>query len=786
MMAVMSAQPPLPLAPAEASPVGVAAAIVEDDEGGRVFVHGNLVYAWDAGDTAGRRLAAVSLIRIKAATQLQVAEAFAVQPATVRRWEGQLSDAGVAGLLPEPRGPKRKSKLTDDVVAKIQRLREDGASYRAIIAATGVSHGSVRNALTPADGGEKPCTPTSSVAPVEQEQKREQEQERDGEAGPQTDTASEARADGGAADRSAVAVPAALAAGLPVLAAPPDRSGERVLARFGMIPAAPPVFTGCARAPLAGLLLALPALVATGLIETAHDIYGAVVPNGFYSLDAMLCEGVFRALLGAARAEGATRIDPVALGRVLGLDRAPEVKTIRRKIKLLAEAGNAGQWITAMARRHLDARPGQAAVFYVDGHVRAYQGTRKIAKTHVPRLKFPAPATLETWVTDAGGDPLLVVMAEPGASLAAELRRLIPQLRELTGDDRRVLVGFDRGGWSPTLFADLHAAGFDTLTWRKGPTADIAEDLFAECTHTDEQGRTHTWELADTEVELAIVDGPRGGEVFAMRQISLRDPARSRQMHILTTRRDMSAAEVRYRMGSRWRQENHYRYARIHFDLDSHDSYRASDDDGDRMVPNPAKKPAHRDVENARRALKTAESASNAALLAAHSPQPGTTTVVLTNTMINTINTDVHTAEKALEAALAAHAAIPARLPLSEVNPGQQVLDTETKLIHHAIRIAAYNTAQSLARAIASDTGYRRADDEAHTLIRTALAGSGDIIPDPATNTVHVRLDPLPTPRQTAAIAELCQVLNDTNTVYPGTELTLRYSTKSHRRPTTN
>ncbi len=783
-MAVMSAQPPLPLAPSEASPVGVAAAIVEDDEGGRVFVHGNLVYAWDAGDTAGRRLAAVSLIRIKAATQLQVAEAFAVGPATVRRWEAQLADAGVAGLLPEPKGPRRKSKLTADVVAEIQRLRQGGASCRAAAAVVGVSEGSVRNACKPVDdGGEKPCTPTSSVAPIEQEQ--EQEQERDGEAGAQTDMGSEARADGDAEDRSAVAVPAALAAGLPVLADPVDRSGERVLARFGMIPAAPPVFTGCAHAPLAGLLLALPALVATGLIETAHDIYGAVVPNGFYSLDAMLCEGVFRALLGAARAEGATRIDPVALGRVLGLDRAPEVKTIRRKIKLLAEAGNAGQWITAMARRHLTASPGQAAVFYVDGHVRAYQGTRRIAKTHVPRLKFPAPATLETWVTDAGGDPLLVVMAQPGASLAAELRRLIPDLRALVADDRRVLVGFDRGGWSPTLFADLDAAGFDTLTWRKGPTPDIAEDLFAEHTHTDEQGRTHTWELADTEVELAIADGQRGGEVFAMRQISLRDPARSRQMHILTTRADLTAAEVRYRMGSRWRQENHYRYARIHFDLDSHDTYRTSDDDADRMVPNPARKPAHRDVENARRALKTAENASNAALLAAHSPQPGTS-VVLTNTMINTINTDVHTAEKALEAALAAHAAIPARLPLSEVNPGQQVLDTETKLIHHAIRIAAYNTAQSLARAIATDTGYRRPTDEAHTLIRTALAGSGDIIPDPATNTLHIRLDPLPAPRQTAAIAELCQVLNDTNTVYPGTELTLRYSIKSHRRPPTN
>ena len=132
----------------EARPVGAAAAMVEDDDGGRVFVHGNLVYAWDAGDTAGRRFAAVSLMRIKAATQLQVAEAFAVGPATVRRWEARLADAGVAGLFAERKGPKRKSKLTADTVAAIRRLRAGGASYRGIAAAAGVSVGSVRNALS--------------------------------------------------------------------------------------------------------------------------------------------------------------------------------------------------------------------------------------------------------------------------------------------------------------------------------------------------------------------------------------------------------------------------------------------------------------------------------------------------------------------------------------------------------------------------------------------------------------------------------------------------------------
>ncbi|WP_133055522.1 putative transposase [Mycolicibacterium doricum] len=277
---------------------------------------------------------------------------------------------------------------------------------------------------------------------------------------------------------------------------------------------------------------------------------------------------------------------------------------------------------------------------------------------------------------------------------------------------------------------------------------------------------------------MDITDGPRQGETFAMRQISLYNTARTRQMHILTTRRDLTPGEIRYRMGSRWRQENHYRYARMHFDLDSHAT--ATDDDADRMVPNPAKKLAYRDVEKARRALRSAENASDTALLSAHSPQPGTS-IVLINAMINTINTDTHTAHATLEAALTAHQVIPARLPLAQVHPGQQVLDTETKLIHHAIRVAAFNTMRSLARAILTGTGYTRADDEAHTQIRTALARSGDIIPDTATNTLHIRRDPLPAPRHTAAIDELCQALNDTNTIYPGTSLTLRYSIRSHR-----
>ena len=135
------------------------------------------------------------------------------------------------------------------------------------------------------------------------------------------------------------------------------------------------MFTPGARYPLAGLLLALPALEDTGLLDAAREVYGQL-RDGFYGMTATLLTLVFLALAGEPRAEGATRVPPAALGRVLGLDRAPEVKTIRRKLGELAAAGKAADLIMALARRHAAARPDTLGFLYVDGHARVYHGTR--------------------------------------------------------------------------------------------------------------------------------------------------------------------------------------------------------------------------------------------------------------------------------------------------------------------------------------------------------------------------------------------------------------------------
>ena len=105
-------------------------------------------------------------------------------------------------------------------------------------------------------------------------------------------------------------------------------------------------------------------------------------------------------------------------------------------------------------------------------------------------------------------------------------------------------VCFDRGGWSPALFADITAAGFDVLTWRKGPALDLPAEEFTTITCTDDRGRAHEYDLADTTAELGISEGPRKGQTVTLRQVTRRVPAKgsgTRQIHVLTSRDDLAA-----------------------------------------------------------------------------------------------------------------------------------------------------------------------------------------------------------------------------------------------------
>ncbi len=127
---------------------------------------------------------------------------------------------------------------------------------------------------------------------------------------------------------------------------------------------------------------------------------------------------------------------------------------------------------------------------------------------------------------------------------------ILAQVRALVGK-RRVTVVFDRGGYSPKLFIQILDADFDVLTYRKGPYRRIPRRCF-QPHRTRVEGRTLTYVLADQEVRLL-----KGK--LRLRQVTRRMD-NGHQTPILTSRRDLAAAQVAYRMFDRWRQENLLKY----------------------------------------------------------------------------------------------------------------------------------------------------------------------------------------------------------------------------------
>ncbi len=699
---------PLPLAPGGSLRVADGVAFLEDDEGsGAVFLWGMAAWSWGAEDRVARRLAAVQLVESKAARQRQVAAAFGVSEDTLIVWRAEYAAGGTAGLAGRRPGPKGPSKLTDAKRAEIRELRSEGLSLLVVARRAGVSTDTVRRALAGT------AQPAPKAAPT----------------------------------------------GLEPLARPADRRAERQAARAGLITEAPPVICQGASLPLAGALVILPALAATGLLDAAARVY-TTGRAAFYGLRSLVLAVVFACLVGEPRAEGLTRVDPVDVGRLLGLDRGPEVKTMRRRMEGLAALGRADRLIGLLARRHLDAHGEASGIFYVDGHVRAYHGGREVPKAHVTRIRLAMRAEVDTWVCDANGDGVLVWTAPPGASLVGELRTVTAKIRGLVGPDARPTICFDRGGWSPKLFAELRLAGFHILTYRKGPAPAEPRSAFRAHHVTDEGGHRHDYLLADRPVRIPYDNARRR---FSCRQITRLDERTGHQTQVLTTRDDPDPAPVAHQMFGRWGQENFFRYMRAHYGLDALDSYATVGDDHARMVPNPARRDADRVLGEARRMLAAAETAEGRAAVGGRRP----------TTELLQAFADAHAEVDRLAQAARA---IPAKLPLAEVRPDAVRLAPERKRIHDALRMATYNAESALARLLAPH--YARAEDEARSLLREAFRSPADL--EVIGAELHVRLSPLSAPRRTRAIVGLCEELTATKTIYPGTHLTLVYTVKTH------
>lgn len=540
---------------------------------------------------------------------------------------------------------------------------------------------------------------------------------------------------------------------------PADRRVDRFMAYMGFIDDAAPMFRCATHVPGAGVLLALPALVGSGVFRCAREVYGSIGP-AFYGLRTSVLALLLMALLRIKRPEGLKEHPPENLGRVLGLDRAPEVKTLRRKLTRLAAFGRGAKFSRALAQHRVAQRGAAMGFLYVDGHVRVYHGYHHVPKAHVARMRLSVPATSDYWVNDITGDPLFVVTAEANAGLVKMLPVILEEVRALVGE-RRLTVVFDRGGYSPALFQKLVADGFDILTYRKGHFPHVSKNRFS-VHRAILDGRRVAYTLSDQGVRLL------GGKL-RLRQVT-RLSENGHQTPILTSRRDLPAVQVAFRMFERWRQENFFKYLREEYLIDALVDYTIVPDDPSRDVPNPKRAALDRKLKEARAELARLQADYGAEALS--NLERSRPTMRGFKIAKGKLGHAIRAAMKRIATLETNRATVPPRVPLKDVVEGQIVkLAPERKLLTSLLKMVAYQAESDLVQQVAPY--YRRVEQEGRTLIQSALCGDADI--QVTDRELQVAIAPLSSAHRTRAIAALCEELNRSQTVFPGSRLRLLY-----------
>jgi transposase len=735
-----------------------------------VSVRGIAIAHYAVDDSMAEAHAMVSLIDQGCAKQVEVAAAFGCSERTVRRHQRRFEDGGLAALG-RPRGyPRGRPRLPETRTKLIDRLKAKGKSNREIASQLGVSDKAIRKVLRRLGWRSQQAEQLQLVA-------EGADPKLSGDASPESDVRAEvtelqrkscvSSAPKGAdpklsgSDSSADDLDETVRS-VSFDADPGNREVDRFLAALGLLEDAAPLFRSATNVPNAGVLLAVPALVDSGVIDVARDVYGSIGP-AFYGLRTTVVTLLLMALMRIKRPESLKEHNPEELGRLLGLDRAPEVKTVRRKLTRLAAYGRASEFGRALAERRVQSRGHAMGFLYVDGHVRAYHGKRDLPKAYVARRHLAMPATTDYWVNDAQGEPLFMITSEANKQLMTMLPEVLAEVRSLIGD-RRVTVVFDRGGWSQKLFKKLIADGFDILTYRKGKFRRVAKKHFSVHEETV-NGKRLRYTLADREVRFLK-------QTLRLRQVT-RLAEDGHQVGIVTSRRDLSALEVVYRLTERWRQENFFKYLREEYALDALVDYSTEPADEQRSVPNPERRKMNAEIRKARAELSQLAAEYGVEALVNRESARRTmrgfkiANAPLSRAIVNQMERIMSLEQRRTKT--------PTRVPVQQVARGEIVkLGTERKHLTDLLKMVAYQAECDLLRLI--EPHYRRAEDEGRALVRSALTGAGDIhVSDGA---LSLSLHPLSSPHRTKALRALCEKLNAMPSRFPGSKLTLQFRVK--------
>ena len=560
------------------------------------------------------------------------------------------------------------------------------------------------------------------------------------------------------------------------------RSLERVAAAMGALEAAPIIFEAARDIPEGGVLLALPALLAVGLLRHSAELYA--LPKGFYGLSSVL---VLLALMALARIASIEQLRYAAAGEwgnLLGLDRVPEVRTLREKLKLLCtEPGRAARWNAALAQEWIGQHEtGQSTglAFYIDGHVRVYHGElTSLPRHYVPRERFYLRATMDYWVNALDGQPFFYVNKEVDHGLVQALRGdVLPWLEanvrmsaehqeRLAADPRapRFTVIFDREGYSPELFLELQQQRIAALTYHRYPEQENwRTDEFQEQAVKLASGETVQMKLAERGTHV----GKRPGLwVREVRKLA----ADGHQVSIVSTNFLGDAASQAVALMARWSQENFFKYMREHFGLDALVQYGTEEIPATVTVVNPAWKELNAEVRKKHAELKSLQKQQQSVGLL----QPLSEAAVRHYEQHQGERQErIEQLQPALDQLKQRRKQAPRQIPVQDLPEPDRFtrLRTERKYFLDTIKMIAYRAETSMASTVREKL--KRSDD-ARSLLRQIYSTEVDLIPDLEAKTLTVRLHHLTQAAHDTAVRYLCEELTATETIFPGTNLRLVY-----------
>jgi len=553
------------------------------------------------------------------------------------------------------------------------------------------------------------------------------------------------------------------------------RSLERVAAAMGELESAPIEFQSTCDVAQGGVLLALPALLAAGLLCHTAEFYQ--LPKGFYGIESIF---LLLGLMALARIRSLEQLRyqaPGEWGKLVGLDRIPEVRTLRAKLKLLCQnLGRAMRWNAQLAKDWIARQNDAELYFYCDGHVRVYHGDQTALPRHyVARERLCLRATTDYWINAMDGQPFLYVNKEVDPGLIATLQQdVIPWLeasvaktpeqeRRLAEDARThwFTLVFDREGYSPELFAQMWKKRIAILSYHKFPQDDWPREEFTTHGVLLAGGETVTMQLAERGSQLS--------NKLWLREIrKLTDSGH--QTSILTTNFQAPMTTLAVSLFARWSQENFFRYMREHYRLDRLIEYGTEPIPDAISVVNPAWRKLDSQIRS--QAGQRYRLAAQFGALAL-SEDPTESQVQGFQQRKGHLQEEIQVLDLEIDNLKQLRKKTEHHIPVKSLPEEDRFtrLRTERKHFIDTLKMIAYRAESSMASLLGEHMA--RGGDDARALLRQIFQTEADLTPDLAANTLTVRLHHLTQAAHDRAIEQLLVDLNATQTVFPGTKLTL-------------